>query len=542
VSPLLERATTTDPATSDAHPPRRRRPRGRCLTSTEVELKLAAPPPEFPKLKCVLLAMSHGRSEVQSELTSTYYDTPDLALYREGLTLRVRKQGRTFVQTVKAGDFAGADLVTRREWEDPIAGMRPDLDAPKTGKRIPEEIREEDLRPLFSSSVRRTIIEIEPQVSTQIEAAVDEGEIRTADRSGVEPVGEIELELESGDPAALFEVALRLLEAAPVRIETRSKAERGYRLLAPAHQPQAVYAVPVALDPAMAVEAALQRFGRTCLTHMLRNEPAMLAGEPEGVHQMRVAGRRLRSVLSTFKPMLPIEHYRWASEELKWVTHALGPVRNWDIFAASLLRPVSDGLPANLELEDLVRSVKRRRHAVVDEAKQAILSERYTKSMLLLFQWFEARRWRQEPVSERAIPLLTPIVDSAPELIEQCYRRARKRSKRFAAQNPKQRHRLRIALKKLRYIIGLLESLFDSIQVSTFVSRLKSLQDGLGHANDVRVSYDLVDELLEKTDHEISAIARAGGIVLGWHERGLADYEPKLRRHVRRLKHSSVFW
>jgi triphosphatase len=486
--------------------------------------------------------MSTGRSEGQSELTSTYYDTPDLALHRKQLTLRVRKQGRKFVQTVKAGDFAGSDLLARREWEDPIAGKRPDIDAPKTGKRLPDSIREQDLRPVFTTSVTRTVIEIEPHPSARIEAAIDEGEIRTADGSGVEPISEIELELESGDPAALFDVALRLLEAAPVRIETRSKSERGYRLLGPAGLPQAVYAGPVALDPAMAVEAALQRFGRQCLTHLLRNEPVTLAGEPEGIHQMRVAVRRLRSVLSALKPMLPLEDRCWTSEELKWLTHVLGPARNWDVFAASLLRPVGQALAASRELEHLVRAVERRRHAAFNDAKHAILSKRYTKSTLSLFRWFEARGWREQPVSEHAALLLAPIANIAPELIERCYRRARKRSKRFAQQTPTQRHRLRIALKKLRYIIEFLESLFDEDQVWTFVNRLKSLQDVLGHANDVRVAYDLLDELLEKIDHDVRAIDRAGGIVLGWHERGLADHEPKLRQRVRRFKHLNPFW
>ena len=493
-------------------------------------------------MKCVLLAMSAVQSEVQSDLISTYYDTPDLALNRKQLTLRVRKQGRKFVQAVKAGDSAGSDLLVRREWEDPIASKRPNIDAPKTGKQLPASIRKQDLRPVFTTSITRTAIKVEPHSSTQIEAAIDEGEIRTANGSGVEPISEIELELKSGNPAVLFDVALRLLEAAPVRIETRSKAERGYRLLGAASLPQALHAGPVALYPAMAVEAALQRFGRQCLTHLLRNEPVALAGESEGIHQMRVAVRRLRSVLSALKPMLPQEHYRWASEELKWLTHVLGPTRNWDIFAASLAAPVSDALSANRELEYLVRAVERRRHAVFDDAKQAILSERYAKSILCLLRWFEAYGWREQPVSEQAALLLAPIANLAPELIDRCYRRARKRSKRFAEQTPTQRHRLRIALKKLRYIIEFLESLFDENQVRTFVNRLQLLQDCLGHANDVRVAYDLVDELLGETDHDVRAIDRAGGIMLGWHERGIADHEPKLRQHVRRFKHLNPFW
>jgi triphosphatase len=541
VNPLLDFAKVTDPATRRLRPTRASTP-GEAFISTEVELKLAAPVPALQKLKCVLLAMPTARSQVQSDLTSTYYDTPDLALHRKQLTLRVRKQGRRYVQTVKAGDFAWSDLLARREWEDCIANKRPELDAPKTGKRLPNSIHKQDLRPIFTTSITRTLIEIEPHPCTQIEAAIDEGEIRTADGSRVEPISEIELELWSGDRAALFDVALRLLEAAPIRIETRSKAERGYRLLGVAGLPQAVHAGPVTLDPTMVVELALQRFGMQCLTQLLRNGPVVLARESEGIHQMRVAVRRLRSVLSALKPILPLEHRRWVSEELKWLTHALGPVRNWDIFATSLVRPVSDALSASPELEYLVRAVEQRRQAAFDDAKQAILSERFTKSMLCLLRWFEAREWREQPVSERAALLLTPIANIAPELIERCYRRARKRSKRFAEKTPTQRHRLRIALKTLRYVVEFLESLFDEAQVRTFVNRLKSLQDFLGHANDVRVAYDLLAELLEETNHDIPAIARAGGIMLGWHERGLADREPSLRRHVRRFNHLNPFW
>src|SRR5207253_6941422 len=81
------------------------------------------------------------------------------------------------------------------------------------------------------------------------------------------------------------------------------------------------------------------RFGQRCLNHLLRNEPAALAGEPEAVHQMRVAIWRLRSVLSAIKPMLPAEHHHWASDELRWFTRALAPARNWDIFTGDLLPP-----------------------------------------------------------------------------------------------------------------------------------------------------------------------------------------------------------
>ena len=174
-----------------------------------------------------------------------------MALKQRGLTLRVREQGGHFIQTVKAGDLAGADLLSRGEWEDALAEATvPTRRGAERRAACPTDAAD-DLRPLFVTEVTRTTVEIEPAPGTQIEAAIDEGEIRAVD-NGIrpKPISEIELELKSGDAAALYDLALRLLEAAPIRIETRSKSERGYRLCEGGDAaPAAVHAEPVALDP-----------------------------------------------------------------------------------------------------------------------------------------------------------------------------------------------------------------------------------------------------------------------------------------------------
>ena len=474
------------------------------------------------------------------KLVNTYYDTPTLALHQERLSFRVRKQGREFVQTVKVENPNQADVLERKEWEDQIPSKRPVLDAPKTGKWLPDTDRDGELRPVFTTTVTRTVIAISPGPSARIEAAIDEGEIRASNGDAVAPISEIELELNNGDPRVLFDVALQLLETAPIRIEVRSKAERGYRLLGTdGLRPQAVRVGPVALDPAMSVEAALERIGRRCLTHLLSNEQAALAGEPEGIHQMRVTIRRLRSALLALKRPLQKKHYHWASEELRWLAHTLAPVRNLDIFAACLVRPITHALPAGLDFERLIDATERRRRAALDHAKQTIMSERYIESML---RWFVARGWRDQQISEHAVVLLAPIVDVAPDLIERHHRKARMRSKKFEELTATQRHRLRIALKHLHYIVEFLGSLFDKDRIRTFVKCLKSLQDDLGYANDVRVAHDLVDQISEATNQDVRAINRAGGIVLGWHERVLADRNPRIRKHVRRFRRLDPFW
>jgi triphosphatase len=509
----------------------------------EIEFKLAASPDRMQELKQALESMGPASTSVPSILTSTYYDSTDLKLRRHHLNFRVRERDGQRLQTLKTDGSNSGDLLSRGEWEDVIPVDQPDPECPQTGPRLRDVVATDELRPLFTTVVRRTLIELEPRASTQIEAAIDEGEIRALKGEAVEPVCEIELELKSGDAGALYDLALRLIDVAPLRIETCSKAERGYRLLAVDDSTtRAVFAEPPTLDGSMTVEAVLQSIGRACLSHLLRNEPAALRDHPDGVHQMRVAARRLRSALSAVKPMVPAKHYRWALDELKWLASILEPARNWNVFAASLLAPVERALPLETDLKRLSEVAEQRRRAAYDGAREAIGSQRYTAGILRLARWFETRGWRDQPASEQAALLFASIGEVAPGLIERRWRVVRKRSKRFGGVSQEQWHRLRIALKKLRYTIEFLESLVADREARAMKKRLKPLQDGLGFLNDVRTAHDLVEELARHVNQGGSEIGRAGGIVLGWHARGLTEREPKLRKHVRRLRRAKPFW
>jgi CHAD domain-containing protein len=306
--------------------------------------------------------------------------------------------------------------------------------------------------------------------------------------------------------------------------------------------PAAYHGKPIALDPAMTVDDALQRIGRACFGQILRNQPAALARQAEGIHQMRVAVRRLRSALSAFKPMLSAEHHRWANEELKRIGSALGAARNWDIFASSLVPPVSIALPLDRDLDRLANAKEGRRQASYDAAIEEIQSPRYTAALLRLMRWFEGRFWRDQPVSEDSARLLAPIGELAPVLLDGRLQRVRKRSRHFAELGPPQRHKLRIALKQLRYTIELLSSLYGRHAVKAYVKHLKPLQDALGDANDVKVAHVLVGELRGAGGSDGRAIDRAGGLVLGWHEREMAEREEAIRKDLHRLKDAKPFW
>ena len=257
------------------------------------------------------------------------------------------------------------------------------------------------------------------------------------------------------------------------------------------------------------------------------------------MHQMRVAVRRLHAILSTFGKLLPEGERRRASEELRWLADALGPARNLDVFETALLTPAQQALGDDPALEKLVTAVERRRRAAYRKAARAIRSTRYTGLMLRLLRWFESCGWRE---GDGGAGLGQPIDAIAARVLRDRRRVARKRSKGFGGQSAEERHRLRIALKKLRYGAELLASLYEGrAAVERFVKRVKRLQDDLGRANDVRVGHDIVAELARPAARN-GAIAEAGQRMLDWHEHRLAHREPKLRKHLHRLFETEPFW
>ena len=118
--------------------------------------------------------------------------------------------------------MAGEPPSALHELADVMDGERPDPRAPNGNAHLPEVLSDPELCARFTTVTRRTLFLLEPDASTQIAGAIDEGEIETAEDERTEPICEVRLQLKRGDPAALYETGLRLLEIAPLRIEARS--------------------------------------------------------------------------------------------------------------------------------------------------------------------------------------------------------------------------------------------------------------------------------------------------------------------------------
>ncbi|MGF7172734.1 CYTH and CHAD domain-containing protein [Azospirillum doebereinerae] len=505
----------------------------------ETELKLAARPEDLEALRAAPAIASRATGPAATRtLESTYYDTEDRRLSGRRVTLRVRRTGDGFVQTVKSapdGDGLGRD-----EWECAVTGAEPDLTliTDEEALDLLGPLGEAELRPVFTSVIERTTVDVtlgEGDESSWIEIAFDRGEVRLPDGSAT-PVSEVELELKSGSPAALYDLALELAKAAPLRLETRTKAARGYALAA-GEADKAAKADKLMLDTDTTVEGAVARIVRACVAHLAANEAVTLHGDdPEGVHQMRVALRRLRSAIALFRPFVPAPQYLWLVGEIKWLAGSLGPARDWDVFATELLAPVRDafhradghGRSAVEDIDALAAAAEARRLRAYETVRAAVGSDRYTAFLLGLGAWVEKRGWRDQPVSEESIRLFGPVTGLADHLLNKRHKKAKRAGHGFAHLPVAQRHQLRIALKKLRYAAEFFRSLYDDKPVRRYLNELSAFQDALGHLNDVATATRLLHELHEDGSRSAPGEPRAAGIVIGWHARGVSDTEADL--------------
>ena len=509
----------------------------------EIELKLSVRPDRLERvMRSPHLQGEGARRAISRALKNIYYDTPHLALRERGLVVRVREAGRRYIQTVKASNGAGSSgLFNRHEWERPVPGPKPDLagiDDPTLRQELGTSVSQ--LAPVFSSEVKRITRTVQRGEKDRIEVAVDQGRVMTP--RGSAPICEIELELKEGKPDALFELALALNEETPLRLETLSKSDRGYAILTE----DAIgwsKAPPLVLEPALTGMQALETILRHNLAHILTNERAAREGhDPEGVHQVRLGVRRLRSVLSLFRSVLPAETVAALNEELKWLAGEMSAARNLDVFVDELLRPVQAAFADDADLAALETMARARRGAAYEQVRAAFATARYTALLLQIGRLVESRTWQETLDPETAQRLGEPARILASQLLTERYRKVRKRGRRFGKLSANERHRLRLGVKKLRYVAECFRSLFEGEATPRYLKGLSRLQDVLGHLNDVETARELLQEFGGDTGSPPAAITRGGGLVIGWHKRGGEELESKLRKLWKQFKADTPFW
>jgi inorganic triphosphatase YgiF len=511
------------------------------LANSEVELKLLAEPAQFMELSQAPPIVAHARNKGSIRLLkSIYYDTPTRALYRAGATLRVRQVGKQFIQTLKLMSGHDGEPLRRGEWESPVATMTPDVHLlmPLITIGLQEALNREPLQPVFGTAVRRHMRAVKLPTGT-VEVAFDQGVIKAGDKTA--PIREIELELKHGSPAALYDLASRLSELGSVRPTIRSKADRGFELAFDAPPPVRKLGPPL-VGPDMSVDQAFAAILQSALAQLLVNEPAAEDGRnPEGIHQFRVALRRLRCALALLHSLAPSATLETLRADARWLASNLSGARSWDVFLSETLVEVASGCDG-LQGFDAVRALaEQARAASYATVRQTLATPRSGRFQLALGAWIEQRGWRHDVSSDNLAALAAPVIAFANAALTKRHDKVLKRGRHFKQLPIAARHDLRLAAKKLRYTADFFLPLFNQqASAKRYTRRLSRLQDHLGRYNDAAATRQLIAQL--PLDAMSSDSRQALGAVLGWQACWLRYGENELRAAWRVFRDAPRPW
>lgn len=499
----------------------------------EVELKLQLNPRDLPRVAALPVLRSLCDEPPRTRrLRTVYHDTPDLRLASAGVALRVRQSGEGHIQALKtmAGESTddSAGVAVRREWEWPLPGDRPDLsllEGSGAGGMIPDEARAR-LRPLFVTDFMRTVLVVRPDSGTVIEVAIDDGAITAGDRT--ERISEVELELKAGRVVRLFELALALQRFVPMRIGTENKAEVGYRLVT-GRKPRPVLPEPTALSPVATMAEAFRHVVRQGIRHTLANEPCALAdGDPEGLHQIRVALRRLRIALKLFHPVTQSAETAELRAEIGWLSDRLAPARGWDALSALL-----DGADAGL-----VGAVAAARQGPLEDAVAALGSARASRLVLALGTWLEDGGWHARAAAETRALLDRPMKDSAGPWLTALHAKARRAGKTVGPSSAKDAEKLRRRLRRLGYAADFFRGLYPPAAARPFLDALHPVLATLDALHDADTGQHLLASLADGEPalrKPASAAARHLDRLADTHRKALPDV-------WRAWRDTPVFW
>ena len=257
-----------------------------------------------------------------------------------------------------------------------------------------------------------------------------------------------------------------------------------------------VRAEPVRLRRDMTLEDAYRRIALNCLRQIRANAPGVQHKSVESLHQMRVGLRRLRAALDLFDDLVALPEPMRAS--LDALAQQLGATRDWDVLATATLARFDGAAEQIASLQAAAQERARVSHAALSTALEA---PQHMQLLTQVEEWFEQRRWREQPGFD-AGALQQKATRAAVPLLAHAQRRLRKRARglddgNVADTSPHDRHRVRIAAKKARYAAEFFHSILPGRKMKRYIAGLSGLQDRLGELNDLAVAEGLLAQLAE---------------------------------------------
>lgn len=487
----------------------------------EIELKLAlAEMHQSRFLRHPLLKQATERHA--KNLDNIYYDTSDLSLRRRGVALRLRRQGRDWLQTVKLAGESSAGLSSRPEWETPYTGHFDFslIDHPGVREWLQQPKLLERIVPICETRFRRI---------TWRFAAAPGAVLMTLDRGWIvangrrQAISEVELELDGAPIHAIFRLASQLAQNIALVPSVLSKAERGYRLHA-GTSPTPFKAESIALEAAMPPVEAFHRIAMSCLEHLQQNHSgALTSGDPEYIHQMRVATRRLRAAVRLFSPVLPEQFSISLGAPLSALMQALGQARDLDVLLTEIVDPVLAALPNEPRLPAIAGDITNRRYAARTEAIAMLAAPAYGLTLLTALESLHA------PVSDGSTTI--DLLEFASRRLHRLRRKVRRLVLAARTEDPASLHAMRIGVKRLRYALEFFSPLAHQRSLQRALNQLASMQDVLGQFNDLTNA----GTLLMACAGDDPRLREAVTLIGGWHGPRYAKLLKAISREQPRL-------
>jgi inorganic triphosphatase YgiF len=448
----------------------------------EREMKFRLSPEAARRLWRVVRA---AKRPARRELRSVYYDTRDLRLRRAGMALRLRRDGRRWIQTLKAEGAMHSGVAVRSEWEKPLRHGAIEVGA------FPQEeillatgvdLQSLALEPIFETRFNRRFTMVALERGTQVELALDEGCIVAP--AGKAPILELEAELKAGELPAMVRWAARLAEPLALELELESKAERGYRLAEGVAEPPPRKWRKPPLDELRTPQDAFVAFFSAALLQAAANARGVARqGDPEYLHQLRIGLRRLRSTLRAFRSAVPKESARALAPPLAGLMPALGAARDWDVFFDWLSGAAADRPP----LAPLLPQAARRRAQARAAAAGVAASREFHRFVFAAFDWLQAAPLGAESAAS--------LAGFARDALQRLYRKTVRSARGIDWGDVERRHDVRIRIKRLRYASEYFAGCFAPESVQPFLKRAEALQELLGELTDIAVARSLLAQL-----------------------------------------------
>ncbi len=497
-----------------------------------LELSLA---PEFAERlhrlpPMVRLGASRGR---RSEIEVIWYDTPGGSLAAGGLALserRVRRERHWWLERTRGTTEVPwppgtpAPVVAEAAL---LAGLGTDIPAP--------------LLPVAAcaGTVRTLPLAAAPTLTVTLLDA------RLRAVAGERPVCRLVL---SGPAEPLEQLALALVETAPVAIPPVSLAAEAYAVAGRATPPPALGAPVLPADLTVA-DAFARVVGHLTFVLLHWAPHAAVGATPEAVHQMRVALRRLRSAIPLFRTAVGGADIEAAGADLRALSGVLGPARDWDVFGAGTARAVAAMFPDDPAVARLLAAADRQRIAAYGALAEHLNGPAFRRLGLRLALLPALRPWERgaagveaESMTRDASVRNAPLADFAARALARRLGRLRPPEGDFVELPIEALHTLRIQAKRLRYAAEFFAPLFPRKETRRFLRRIGVLQERLGHLNDGAVAEQLMAQLGRSGGGTASDRAMAVGIVRGFVAAGASRARTKSERSWRKLRRLEPFW